>query len=200
MLSCLSKFQSIYGTLDKTEIYLNSGLYWGGWWIDAYWCQTTNWTNVDLFHQWGHLVFTLSRIRCKIYQNICKTQMHRQGISTALVCNFSVITCIWTSLYKYLDGLLRECGISSASAMEMLHAAVLHWVINAGSVRCRYNVIQCNVLFHTTLQWLSWSMCLNSRNDTQYLARKGELWGVCCEDLGWNSSRFNGTILYAIEI
>ena len=116
----LSKFQSIYGTLDKTEIYLNSGLYWGGWWIDGYWCQTTNWTNVDLFHQWGHLVFTVSRIRSKMYQNICKTQMNKPGISTALVCTFSVITCKWMSLYKYLNGLLRKCGISSASAMEML--------------------------------------------------------------------------------
>ena len=115
-------FQSIYGTLDKTEIYLNSGLYWGGWWIDAYWCQTINWTNVDLFHQWGHLVFNLSRIRSKIYQNICKTQMNRPGISTALVCTFSVITCKLMSLNKYIDGLLRECGISSASAMEMLQS------------------------------------------------------------------------------
>ena len=50
----------------------------------------------------------------------------------------------------------------------------------------RYNVIQCNVLLHTTLQLLSWNMCLNSRNGTQYLARKDELWGVGCEDLGWN--------------
>ena len=146
MLSCLSKFQSIYGTLDKTEIYLNSGLYWGGWWIDAYWCQTTNWTNVDLFHQWGHLVFTLSRIRCKIYQNICKTQMHRQGISTALVCNFSVITCIWTSLYKYLDGLLRECGISSASAMEMLQSCTeLSMQARSGAVITWSNVTCCYI-------------------------------------------------------
>ena len=28
----------------------------------------------------------------------------------------------------------------------------------------------------------------------------GELWGVCCEDLRENWSRYNGTALYIIEI
>ena len=29
-----------------------------------------------------------------------------------------------------------------------------------------------------------------------YLALTSELWGVCCEDLGENWSRYNGTALY----
>ena len=29
-----------------------------------------------------------------------------------------------------------------------------------------------------------------------YLTLTGELWGVYCEDLGENGSRFNGTALY----
>ena len=32
--------------------------------------------------------------------------------------------------------------------------------------------------------------------DTPYLALTGELWGVYCEDLGENWSRYNGTALY----
>ena len=32
--------------------------------------------------------------------------------------------------------------------------------------------------------------------DTPYLTLTGELWGVFCEDLGENWSRFNGTALY----
>ena len=31
--------------------------------------------------------------------------------------------------------------------------------------------------------------------DTPYLALTGELWGVCCEDLGENWSSYNGTAL-----
>ena len=31
--------------------------------------------------------------------------------------------------------------------------------------------------------------------DTPYLALKGELWGVYCEDSGENWPRYNGTVL-----
>ena len=32
--------------------------------------------------------------------------------------------------------------------------------------------------------------------DTPYLDLKGDIWGVCCEDLGENWSRYIGTVLY----
>ena len=32
--------------------------------------------------------------------------------------------------------------------------------------------------------------------DTPYLALRGELWGVCCEDIVENWPRYNGTPVY----
>ena len=37
--------------------------------------------------------------------------------------------------------------------------------------------------------------------DTPYLALTGELWSVCCKDIGENWPRYNGTALYcAIQL
>ena len=44
--------------------------------------------------------------------------------------------------------------------------------------QCRYNAVQYNMILYT-------------RNITL----NGELWGVCCEDLGENWSRYNGIAL-----
>ena len=37
---------------------------------------------------------------------------------------------------------------------------------------------------------------LKLATDTPYLALKGKLWGVCCEEIGENWQRYNGTALY----
>ena len=39
---------------------------------------------------------------------------------------------------------------------------------------------------------------LNPQKDTPYLALKGELWGVFCEDFGENRPCYIGTALYLV--
>ena len=65
------------------------------------------------------------------------------------------------------------------------------------TVKCYYNVIQYNTIFHTALGWLKQN--INQRQITNYipyLALTGELWGVICEDSVENWPHFNGTALY----
>ena len=40
----------------------------------------------------------------------------------------------------------------------------------------------------------------NITRDTPYLTLTRELWGVCCDDLGANWPRYNGTALYMLSI
>ena len=39
---------------------------------------------------------------------------------------------------------------------------------------------------------------LKHTKDTQYHALTGELWGVCCEDIGENGPHYNGTALHNV--
>ena len=64
------------------------------------------------------------------------------------------------------------------------------------TVTCRYNAVQFIEMLHTALHWLQQNM---SQTDTPHLALAGELWGVCCEEIGENWSRYNGTALYWVK-
>ena len=41
---------------------------------------------------------------------------------------------------------------------------------------------------------------LKLTTDTPYLTLTGELWGVCCEEIGENWLHYNGTALYTIVL
>ena len=58
------------------------------------------------------------------------------------------------SLYKYLDDLLRECGISSASAMEMLQSCTGISIYLRMSVKIAITIMNINFQgsFKTDLQ------------------------------------------------
>ena len=52
-------------------------------------------------------------------------------------------------------------------------------------------------MLHTALQWQQQD--LKHTTDALYLTLTGELWGVCCEDIGEIGARYNGTALYFLK-
>ena len=51
-------------------------------------------------------------------------------------------------------------------------------------------------LFDTAITVAESESDIRITRDTPYLALTDELWGVCCEDLGENRPRYNGTAWY----
>ena len=66
------------------------------------------------------------------------------------------------------------------------------------SVGCRYNMVQYDMISHMSLELPRHNIDQSvNPQDTPYLALKGELWGVFCEDFQENWPRYNSTALYS---
>ena len=63
---------------------------------------------------------------------------------------------------------------------------------------CRYNAVQYDHVLNKTLQWLRQNInqSLFPQKNIPYLAIKGDLWGVFCENFGENWLRYNSTSLW----
>ena len=71
--------------------------------------------------------------------------------------------------------------------------------LSPDTVKCRYNAVQYNTIFHRALHWLKLNInqC-QITNYTPYLALTSQLWGVFCEDLVENWPHYSDTALYIV--
>ena len=67
---------------------------------------------------------------------------------------------------------------------------------------CRYNAVHFfhDITYGTAMAVAELRWNFKFTTDTPYLALTGELWGVCCKDIGENWPHYNGSALYLVSL
>ena len=123
-----------------------------------------------------------------------------QILCTAPVKSLSLGECHRTSLMMINIGLVNKFG---AIRQQAITGNKQFWSISLDAKYSRAPLLH-SLIFHGITY--STAMTVAERRsdfkltiDTPYLTLMGELWGICCKDIGENWLRYNGTTLYVVQ-
>ena len=99
----------------------------------------------------------------------------------------------WFTVWMFMTSILLYLFIQF-KLTTFVYPFILLIHLSLSTVECHYNMVLCNMIFHTALESLQTKVFTHKRHPIFY--HKKWAMGVYCEDLRENWPHYNGTALY----
>ena len=166
---------------------------WWWWWFDIYLTSVVLWSYIDSTCWFRNCLSPNHHLTDTPLTNVVPlvTMVAMTGIATSLVLTtLASGICITRPVHITLV-FIWNIGI--------LH--IFKWnTKQVKSMSLWRSLIHYDITSDTAITAAESESDIRITTDTPYLALTGELWGVCCEDLGENWPRYNGTALYVQQL